>query len=177
MWPNECQGLCCLTSLLPLMLSLLVPLHNPETHKLYVSSLPFSGYFKPDFGFGPVVSVYQSQLIKLFVAEGSKEPVFESSTEVLPPAAIISIWFWTWDCHLVESQQLPVNQSNTGSNTGGHEDSLHLSLLYRLFFIIFCSVMKPLFSKINGCAGVLFPFGREERTSLLISCTGSWDGR
>lgn len=91
--PVNAKGLCCLTSFL---LTLLVPLDPSEfdhtsqcwSTQVHISSLPFSGYFKTDFGFGPVVSVYQSQLIELFVAEGSKEPVFESSTEVLPTSLL-----------------------------------------------------------------------------------------
>lgn len=63
--------------------------------QIHLSSLPFSGYFKPDFVLEPVVSVCQSQLIESFVTEGSEEPVCLTQTlSCCPPfAAIISIWF------------------------------------------------------------------------------------
>lgn len=50
-------------------------------------------------------------------------------------------------------------------------------LILQAFLHHFCSLVKPLFSKIIDCAGVLFHFGRGGRTTLLICCPGSWDGR
>lgn len=148
---------------------------STQTH---LSSLPSSGYFKPDFVFW-ACSFYVPESINWLICKRRQQGAcvwvkhWDVTHFLLP---LFPFGFGHSTCHLVESQQLPVNQSNTGNNSGGREDTAHF-LVLQAFLHHFCSLVKPLLSKINDCAGVLFPFGREGRTTLLICCPGSWDER